>query len=151
MGVLSFSPLKVASMGAVLGVVLLAVFWDFWKAQFFFAVTFPSDWGHTLLIPVISGWMIWLKREELRSAQPFSPLLVWSSCNRFWAPFLSACTCRTQLVCGPPQCSCAGRGLHDLWSCDHADGLACIFRSSGFRWCTWSSSSRPIPSAYSML
>jgi len=60
-------------MGVVLLAVLIAVFWDFWKAQFFFAVTFPSDWGHTLLIPAITGWMIWLKRDDLIKAQPYSP------------------------------------------------------------------------------
>jgi exosortase len=72
-GVLSLSSHQVTLMGGVLGLVLLAVFWDFWKAQFYFAVTFPSDWGHTLLIPAITAWMIWLKRDDLKEAQPFRP------------------------------------------------------------------------------
>lgn len=72
-GVLALSTGQAAAMGGVLGIVLIAVFWDFWKAQFFFAVTFPSDWGHTLLIPAITAWMIWLKRDDLKAAQPFKP------------------------------------------------------------------------------
>ena len=61
------------TFGAILCVVLVAVFWDFFKAQFLFAIRYPSDWGHTLLIPVIVGWMIWLKREDLTRLQPFRP------------------------------------------------------------------------------
>ena len=61
------------AFGAVLCLVLVAVFWDFFKAQFMFAVRYPSDWGHTLLIPAIVGWMVWLKRSDLVSIQPFRP------------------------------------------------------------------------------
>lgn len=64
---------KVWVLAGVLGVVLVAVFWDFWKAQFLFAFTFPSDWGHTLLVPLIVAWMIWLKRSDLAAIEPFRP------------------------------------------------------------------------------
>jgi exosortase len=39
------------------------------------AIEAPSDWGHTLLIPFIAGWFVWLKRDQLR-AIPIRP--VWS-------------------------------------------------------------------------
>ena len=72
-GVISFSPRKAWGFFGVLGIVFLVVFWDFWKAQGLYAYTFPSDWGHTLLIPFITGWMIWLKRDALHAIEPFRP------------------------------------------------------------------------------
>jgi exosortase len=64
---------QMLGFGGILLAVLIAVFWDFCKAQFLFAIRYPSDWGHTLLIPGIAGWMIWLKRDELARLQPFKP------------------------------------------------------------------------------
>ncbi|MHC4808778.1 MAG: exosortase/archaeosortase family protein [Planctomycetota bacterium] len=56
-------------LGAVVvAVLLLLVFWDFFAQQVRFAVTRPSDWGHTLVIPFIAGWFVWLRRPELARA-----------------------------------------------------------------------------------
>ena len=57
---------------AVLVAILVAVFLFFFQAQIKTAIRSPSDWGHTLLIPFISGYFVWLKREELL-ARPFRP------------------------------------------------------------------------------
>lgn len=47
-------------------------FWDFLRNQVNYAVTQPSDWAHTLVIPAISGYFVWLNRDRLL-AQPFRP------------------------------------------------------------------------------
>ena len=69
----SLTSAQAMAFGSLLVVVLVAVFWDFFKAQVLFAIRYPSDWGHTLLIPVIVGWMVWLKRDDLTRVQPFRP------------------------------------------------------------------------------
>ena len=69
----SLTSAQAMAFGSLLVVVLVAVFWDFFKAQVLFAIRYPSDWGHTLLIPVIVGWMVWLKRDALTRVQPFRP------------------------------------------------------------------------------
>ncbi|MDZ4754292.1 MAG: exosortase/archaeosortase family protein [Phycisphaerae bacterium] len=69
------SPKTTLIAGVVLGAVLIAVFWFFFYAQARSAYFHPSDWGHTLVIPFISGYFIWLKRHELL-AEPFKP--AWS-------------------------------------------------------------------------
>lgn len=61
----SASSAKVA--GAVLIVVFIGVFWNFFIHQFRFAVSQPSDWGHTIIIPVISGYFVWTVRDKLRA------------------------------------------------------------------------------------
>ena len=58
--------------GAVFAAGYLLTFWDFLRNQAVQAVTQPSDWGHTLLIPAISGYFVWLKRDQLLAA-PFRP------------------------------------------------------------------------------
>ncbi|MBL9147660.1 MAG: exosortase/archaeosortase family protein [Phycisphaerae bacterium] len=64
------STLAVASV-ALVGL-LVWVFFFFFQAQVKFAFRSPSDWGHTLIIPAISGYFVWLKRKELL-AEPFKP------------------------------------------------------------------------------
>ena len=61
--------------GGVLLAVLVAVFWEWFRGQVEFAIEFPSDWGHTLLIPFIAGWFVWLRRQEIL-ATPLRP--AWS-------------------------------------------------------------------------
>ena len=56
----------------VLVAILAATFWTFFSAQFRYAMRAPADWGHTLVIPAIAGYFVWLRREEL-CAQPFRP------------------------------------------------------------------------------
>ena len=41
------------------------VFWNFISTQFGFAVANPGDWGHTLLVPLVVGWLIWSRRDDL--------------------------------------------------------------------------------------
>ena len=48
------------------------VFFDFFQRQVSFAWSQPSDWGHTLIIPIVSGYFVWLRRSELRALQPFA-------------------------------------------------------------------------------
>ncbi|MDZ4830002.1 MAG: exosortase/archaeosortase family protein [Phycisphaerae bacterium] len=58
--------------GALVAAIFVAVFLYFFQAQITLALRAPADWGHTLIIPLISGYFIWLKREELL-ATPFRP------------------------------------------------------------------------------
>ena len=63
--------------GAIWTAVFVATFWDFFRAQFSMAVSQVQDWGHTLLIPAISGYFVWLKRDRLSSIafRPSMPAL----------------------------------------------------------------------------
>ncbi len=67
----------VASTALTVGgaIILLAlfgfVFSDFFQQQVRFAWAQPSDWGHTLVIPFVSAYFVWLRRSELRALQPF--------------------------------------------------------------------------------
>ena len=71
-GGVAVSPRTAWIAGAAWAAVFVLTFWDFFRAQFSMAVTQVQDWGHTLIIPVISGYFVYLRREEL-SAQPFRP------------------------------------------------------------------------------
>ena len=57
----------------VLVLVLAGVFYHLFRAQVLFAFAEPSDWGHTLLVPLIVGWLIWRDRGALTSIEPFRP------------------------------------------------------------------------------
>ncbi|MFM8816723.1 MAG: exosortase/archaeosortase family protein [Phycisphaerales bacterium] len=69
---LEITPRTAWIAGAVFAAGFLLTFWDFLRNQAIEAVTQPSDWGHTLLIPAISGYFVWLKRDQLL-AEPFRP------------------------------------------------------------------------------
>ncbi len=56
---------------ALLLVVLVAVFWEFARIQVRWALDEPADWGHTLIIPVISGYFVWMRRAEI-AARPLT-------------------------------------------------------------------------------
>jgi exosortase len=72
----SSAPLVTLSSGqmvlaaALACVVLVAVYFKFFQTQVRWALLEPADWGHTLLVPFISGYFVWLRREDLL-AQPF--------------------------------------------------------------------------------
>ena len=54
-------------------VILALTFWLFWRffaAQFRHAVEHQADWGHTLIIPFIAGYFVYLSRDRLL-AKPF--------------------------------------------------------------------------------
>jgi exosortase len=55
--------------GAVALALFTAVFWDWLSKQVRYSLSHPSDWGHTLLIPFIAGWFVWMRREELRRTE----------------------------------------------------------------------------------
>ncbi len=59
--------------GIVLLALYLVLFQDFVSQQFRFAISMPSDWGHTLIIPFVAGYLVWLRRSELAALQPFTP------------------------------------------------------------------------------
>ncbi len=51
--------------GLVVAVIFGWVFLDFLGTQWRWAIRNPSDWGHTLAIPLIAGYFVYLKREQL--------------------------------------------------------------------------------------
>ncbi|MHC4419401.1 MAG: exosortase/archaeosortase family protein [Planctomycetota bacterium] len=50
---------------AVVAATVLWVFWHFFAAQFRFAVRYQADWGHTLVIPFIAGYFVYVNRRRL--------------------------------------------------------------------------------------
>ncbi|MFO0895661.1 MAG: exosortase/archaeosortase family protein [Phycisphaerales bacterium] len=69
---LELSPRAALAAGLFLGAVVVAVFWDWFSLQVRSALDKPADWGHTLVIPFISGWFVWNSRKEL-AAMSFRP------------------------------------------------------------------------------
>lgn len=67
---IEMQPGRVALALAVLVVVLVALFWHFVTAQVNFAFTYLGDWGHTLAVPLITAYLIWIERDRLL-ARPF--------------------------------------------------------------------------------
>jgi exosortase len=51
----------------ILLAVVLAVFWHFFATQFRYATRQQADWGHTLVIPLIAGYFVYLNRERLKN------------------------------------------------------------------------------------
>lgn len=51
--------------GAVLLLTFGWVFSDFLATQWRWAIRNPADWGHTLAIPLIAGYFVYLRREQL--------------------------------------------------------------------------------------
>ena len=56
--------------GGILSVLLVWVFWEFLFSQVRFAIRQQADWGHTLVIPLIAGYFVYLKRRQILSV-PF--------------------------------------------------------------------------------
>ena len=63
--VVAASTPQVVVAGLVLLAAFVAVFWTFFATQVKWAFEEPADWGHTLLVPGISAYFVWLRREEL--------------------------------------------------------------------------------------
>lgn len=55
----------------LLAVAFTWIFWDFLQRQVLFAVKQQADWGHTLVIPFIAGYFVWLCRDGLLQ-RPFA-------------------------------------------------------------------------------
>ena len=64
------TPQKLAFWSVVVLIAFGWIFWDFLQRQFLFAVQQQADWGHTLIIPFIAGYFVWLYRGRLLS-KPF--------------------------------------------------------------------------------
>ncbi|MHC4446499.1 MAG: exosortase/archaeosortase family protein [Planctomycetota bacterium] len=54
-----------AGAGVVLLIALGWLFWDFFLRQVRWAVDYQADWGHTLVIPLIAAYFVYLRRHEL--------------------------------------------------------------------------------------
>ena len=65
------STVQLVLLGLGLLAALVAVFWVFVEGQFRMALEAPSDWGHTLIVPFISGYFVYLRKDELL-AKPFT-------------------------------------------------------------------------------
>ncbi len=70
--VVEISPRTALVAGAVLLLLFVGVFWDWIAHQTIWASHEPSDWGHTLIIPFVSGYFVWAKREAIL-AEPLRP------------------------------------------------------------------------------
>ncbi|HIO53148.1 MAG TPA: exosortase/archaeosortase family protein [Phycisphaerales bacterium] len=64
------SPKRLLLWSIVIFVAFTWIFWDFLQRQFLFAIQQQADWGHTLIIPFISGYFVWLCRGKILS-EPF--------------------------------------------------------------------------------
>jgi exosortase len=62
-------------MGGLLLAAFIGLYFRWFWAQHLFSVEAPADWGHAYFIPLISGYMVWLKRDALARIrpQPFWP------------------------------------------------------------------------------
>jgi exosortase len=74
-GTLAVSPRAAIPAALILLAIFGWVFFFFLRGTVTTALRMPSDWGHTLVIPLISGYFIWLERDKLL-AKPFKP--AWS-------------------------------------------------------------------------
>jgi len=54
---------------ACVGLAMVVVFRHFIQNQIRFAFRFPADWGHTLIIPLMAGYLVYLNRDRLRQVQ----------------------------------------------------------------------------------
>lgn len=70
------SPRAALVAGGVLLLTTILVFFELFRAQAEFALRFPSDWGHTLIVPALVAWLIWKDRDRLAAMEPFRP--VWA-------------------------------------------------------------------------
>ncbi len=69
------SPVKPATAALWAGMLLaitIWIFWAFFERQFRFAIEQQADWGHTLVIPFIAGWFVWLNRDRILES-PLQP------------------------------------------------------------------------------
>jgi len=65
------STVQLVVLGSAMLAALVAVFWVFVEGQFRMALEAPADWGHTLIVPFISGYFVYLRKDELL-AKPFT-------------------------------------------------------------------------------
>lgn len=81
---------------AVAAASFLALFYPWLHRQHRFSAAALDDWGHTYLIPLISAYLLWQRREALRRARPAT----------FWpalAPFLLGIVAYFFFIVGVPN------------------------------------------------
>ena len=71
-GEVVLSPRAAWGWAAVWALLFVATFWDFFRQQVSMATTQVQDWGHTLLIPVIACYFVYVKRDRV-FASAFRP------------------------------------------------------------------------------
>jgi len=83
-----FTPMGL-TLSAVLAVGFLAMFFRWFLQQAEISMTHPEDWGHAFVIPLISGYLIWLNREKIAKEQAsiFWPAIVPFACGLIAYPF----------------------------------------------------------------
>jgi len=69
-GVRTISHGQLIVAGTVLLAALVAVFWVFVKQQVIQAFEQPADWGHTLFVPFMSAYFVYIQKDEIL-AKPF--------------------------------------------------------------------------------
>jgi len=74
-GEVVLSPRAAWAWAAVWLVLFVATFWDFFQQQVSMATSQVQDWGHTLLIPVIACYFVYVKRDRVFSVA-FRPSFV---------------------------------------------------------------------------
>ena len=67
-GGVELSPRAAWGWAAVWLLLFVATFWDFFQQQVSMATTQVQDWGHTLLIPVIACYFVYVKRDRVFAA-----------------------------------------------------------------------------------
>ena len=77
---------------ALLLVLYFWVFWDFFFRQVEFAIKQQADWGHTLVIPLIACYFVYLARHKIL-AQPLQRawlglLLISCGCALVWVVYV---------------------------------------------------------------
>ncbi len=66
----AIQPQRILLWSVALTVAFGWIFWDFLQRQFRFAIEQQADWGHTLIIPFIAGYFVWLCKDKL-AEHPF--------------------------------------------------------------------------------
>lgn len=66
----TLSPAAVIVAAAVVVSAVVWVFWNFFERQLRWAYEYQADWGHTLVIPAIAFYFVYLNREKIL-AKPF--------------------------------------------------------------------------------
>ncbi len=66
----STSLMRVLPAAGLLLAIFVLLFWEFLYRQVRWAIEAQADWGHTLVIPFLAGYLVYLNREALL-AKPF--------------------------------------------------------------------------------
>ncbi|MCZ6835802.1 MAG: exosortase/archaeosortase family protein [Planctomycetota bacterium] len=53
--------------GVVLVGLLIWLYWHFFYQQVRFALNYQADWGHTMVVPLLAGYLVYLQRDKLRN------------------------------------------------------------------------------------